>query len=96
MKNIWLKDKLMPKQHKKTDFWENENPEPNLIASTKLMLRDTFRTDKRMGRADFLVGLFRDHDVNSLVDVPLALIVQIWQAVAPGSAMMAMEIMVYF
>lgn len=39
-------------QEKRT-FGKNENPEPNLIASTKLMLRDTFRTDKRMGRATF-------------------------------------------
>ena len=56
-------------QEKRT-FGKNENPEPNLIASTKLMLRDTFRTDKRMGARRLLVGLFRDHDVNSLVDVP--------------------------
>ena len=42
-------------QEKRT-FGKNENPEPNLIASTKLMLRDTFRTDKRMGRADFWWG----------------------------------------
>lgn len=82
-------------QEKRT-FGKNENPEPNLIASTKLMLRDTFRTDKRMGRADFWWGYLGITMLTVLLTFPLALIVQIWQSVAPDSAMMAMEIMVYF
>lgn len=82
-------------QEKRT-FGKNENPEPNLIVSTKLMLRDTFRTDKRMGRADFWWGYLGITMLTVLLTFPLALIVQIWQSVAPDSAMMAMEIMVYF
>lgn len=35
----------------------NESKRPGLITSTKLMLKDCFKTDKRMGRADFWYGL---------------------------------------
>ena len=52
---------------------KNESQNPSLVTSTKLMLRDWFTYNKRMGRADFwwgMLGLF-------LITVVVALVVDI-------------------
>lgn len=36
---------------------KNENSQPGLVVSTKLMLKEWFTTNKRMGRADFWWGM---------------------------------------
>lgn len=76
-------------------FGKNETKEPGLIPSTKLMLRDSFKLDKRMGRADFWWGYLGVTMLTMLLTIPAALIVSIWQQISPNTAEIGLQLIVY-
>lgn len=51
-----MQQQMQQEQQRVPHLPANESPEPGIIPSTKLMLRDTFVLGKRMGRADFWWG----------------------------------------
>ena len=51
-----MQQQMQREQNQIPNLPQNESPEPGIISSTKLMIRDTFVLGKRMGRADFWWG----------------------------------------
>lgn len=61
-------------QNVNNDSHYNESQKPSLISSTKLIFKDTFKMNKRMGRADFWWGELGLFLINIIVGIIINMI----------------------
>lgn len=89
------REQLAKKAEREHTFGKNENQNPNLIVSTRLMLKDAFKTDKRMGRADFWWGFLGMNLIFVALMLLDSVIYDLWYRLAPKSAELGLSISVY-